>query len=46
MFHSFYWRWDGKKKRHYSHHIDDKYNYESPEEAVEAALKFCLENLI
>lgn len=43
---TFYWQWDGKKKRHGAPHIGDKHNYESFEEAVEAALKYCLENLI
>lgn len=42
----FYWEWDGKKKRHDAPHIGDKHNYESPEQAVEAALKYVLENLI
>ena len=43
---TFYWRWDGKKKRHDAPHIGDKRNYESPEQATEAALKYSLENLI
>lgn len=43
---TFYWRWDGKKKRHDAPHIGDKHNYESPEQATEAALKYSLENLI
>lgn len=43
---TFYWRWDGKKKRHDASHIGDKHNYESFEQAVEAAVKYCLENLI
>lgn len=43
---TFYWRWDGKKKRHDAPHIGDKHNYESFEQAVEAAIKHCLENLI
>ena len=43
---TFYWRWDGKKKRHDAPHVGDKHNYESFEEAVEAALKYTLENLI
>ena len=43
---TFYWRWDGKKKRHDAPHIGNKHNYESYEEAVEAAMKYCLENLI
>ena len=43
---TFYWRWDGKKKRHDAPHIGDKHNYESFEQAVEAALKYALENLI
>lgn len=43
---TFYWRWDGKKKRHDAPHIGDRHNYESPEQAVEAALKYVLENLI
>lgn len=43
---TFHWRWDGKKKIHCAPHIGDKHNYESYEEAVEAALKYALENLI
>lgn len=43
---TFYWKWDGKKKRHDAPHIGDKHNYESFEQAVEAALKYSLENLI
>lgn len=43
---TFYWRWDGKKKRHDASHIGNKHNYESFEQAVEAAVKYCLENLI
>lgn len=43
---TFYWRWDGKKKIHYAPHIGDKHNYETFEDAVEAALKYCLENVI
>jgi hypothetical protein len=43
---TFYWKWDGKKKRHDAPHIGDKHNYESPEQATEAALKYSLENLI
>lgn len=43
---TFYWRWDGKKKRHDAPHIGDKHNYESFEQAVEAAIKYCLEHLI
>lgn len=43
---TFYWRWDGKKKRHDAPHVGDKHNHESFEEAVEAALKYTLENLI
>ena len=43
---TFFWEWDGKKKRHDAPHIGDKHNYESPEQAVEAALKYVLENLI
>lgn len=43
---TFYWQWDGKKKRHDAPHIGDKHNYESFEDAVEAAIKYCLENLI
>ena len=43
----FHWRWDGKKKIHAAPHFGDKHNnYESYEEAVEAAIKYCLENLI
>lgn len=43
---TFHWRWDGKKKIHCAPHIGKKYNYESYEDAVEAALKYTLENLI
>lgn len=43
---NYYWRWDGKKKRHDAPHIGDKHNYESFEDAVEAALKYSLEKLI
>lgn len=43
---TFHWRWDGKKKRYDAPHFGDEHNYESFEEAVEAALKYCLENLI
>ncbi len=43
---TFYWQWDGKKKRHNAPHIGDKHNYETFEDAVEAALKYALENLI
>jgi hypothetical protein len=43
---TFHWRWDGKKKRHDAPHIGNKHNYESFEEAVEAAIKYTLENLI
>lgn len=43
---TFYWRWDGKKKIHNAPPIGNKHNYESYEETVEAALKYCLENLI
>ena len=43
---TFHWRWDGKKKIHCAPHIGEKHNYESYEEAVEAAMKYCLENLI
>ena len=43
---TFHWRWDGKKKIHSAPHIGDKHNYESYEKAVEAALKYVLENLI
>lgn len=42
----FHWRWDGKQKIYSAPHIGDKHNYESYEEAVEAALKYCLQNLI
>ena len=43
----FHWRWDGKKKIHAAPHFGDKHhNYESYEEAVEAAIKYSLENLI
>lgn len=43
---TFHWRWDGKKKIHCAPHIGEKHNYESYEEAVEAALKYCLEKII
>lgn len=43
---TFHWRWDGKKKRHDAPYIGDKHNYESFEEAVEAACIYSLKNLI
>ena len=43
---TFHWRWDGKKKIHCAPHIGEKHNYETFEDAVEAALKYCLQNLI
>jgi len=43
---TFHWRWEGKKKIHCAPQVGDKHNYEIYEEAVEAALKYCLENLI
>ena len=42
----FNWEWDGKKQLHSAIHFGDKQKYKSYEEAAEAAIKYCLENLI
>lgn len=42
----FYWEWKAKKKRHSYPHVNNHIKYETYEEAVEAALEFCLTKLI
>lgn len=43
---TFYWVWDGKKQRHDALPFGGKCSYDTYEEAVEAALKYVLENLV
>ena len=42
----FYWEWKAKKKRYSYPHVSSHIKYETYEEAVEAALKYCLTELI
>lgn len=42
----FYWEWKLKKKLHSYPQVSDHIKYKTPDEAIEAALKYCLIELI